>query len=339
MSRGILSTRAAQGFNAVQFDVVSTPYVGNHNAHYGTPDGITPFSVARSYVASPNATYFARVDQYVELCARFGLLAILNPYEASTYGNGGGMPDLVNAGKAACLAYGQYLGKRYGGFLNVAWQLGNDCKINNVVQFDVMQAIAQGIRSHAPNQLMVIELEYLYSTALENTGYGTFRGLMNLNGAYTYGPTYGYSLLAYNSTSTVFDGMSGTNTSSPCPSVLLEANYEFENVSRGSQTDGGTPLNLRKQSYWCSCPARLGRYTVMGMCGVSKSTAGLTSTIRLAWVALPDRGKPISTRQAPLTYCDGRTSSPPFPGGNWCRIKRTLSECPATALPNSAGCS
>jgi hypothetical protein len=254
-----LSTRAAQGFNAVQFDVVSTPYVGNRNAHHGTPDGVTPFSRAASYVASPNPAYFSRVDQYVDLCAQYGLLAILNPYEASTYGNGGGMPDLINAGKSACLAYGQYLGERYASLPNIAWQLGNDCKINNAAQFDVMQAMAHGIRSYAPDQLMVIELEYPYSTAFENTSYGTFRGLMNLNGAYTYGPTYGYSLLAYNNTSTLFDRRNGTNTSPPCPSILLEANYEFENTSGGSKTDGGTPLNLRKQSYWCMLSGQTGQ--------------------------------------------------------------------------------
>lgn len=239
------STRGSQGFNAIQFDVVSTPYVSNKNANHATPDGIAPFSSALIR-STPNATYFARVDQYVNLCAQNNMVAILNPYESASP-SGGGLPELVAAGTAACLAYGTYLGNRYKNFPNVMWQLGNDCIITTQAQFNVMQAMAQGLRAGGDNHLMTIELEFPESTAFEATGFGTFASLMNMNGAYTYGPTYGECLVAYNAGSVSFAGKAGTNTTPQCPSIMLEANYEFEH---NDGTDGGSTLNLRKQSYW-----------------------------------------------------------------------------------------
>ena len=148
------STRSSQGFNAIQFDIVATAYAGiNNNPYYGTPDGITPFSPAISYVTSPNPRYFVRVDQYVNLCAQYGLVAILNPYET-----GAGITDLVNAGMTVCNTFGQYLGNRYKNFANVMWQLGNDFTVDSQIKFNIVQALAEGILGANPNHLMTIEL-------------------------------------------------------------------------------------------------------------------------------------------------------------------------------------
>lgn len=239
-----LSTRAGQGFNAVQFDIVATPYVGNNNANYGTLDGITPF--ISTLVTTPREAYFARMDQLVNLCASYGLLAILNPYET-----GSGLADLVAAGTSACTGYGNYLGSRYKNFTNIMWLLGNDFNVANQTDFNVVNALAQGILANDSSHLMTIELNFNESTSFENTGgFGNFANSpMTVNGAYTYGPTYGYCMIARNGSGTSFGGVTGTNKTSPAPTILLEANYEFELDNAGID-DGGTYLNLRKQNYW-----------------------------------------------------------------------------------------
>ena len=257
-----LSTRGSQGFNAIQFDCVSTLYINNNNANYATPDGITPFSPATSYVTSPNPTYFARVDQYVNLCAQFGMVAILNPYET-----GGGINDLVNAGTTACNAYGRWLGNRYNNFPNVMWQLGNDCDCSSQTVLNVIQALAQGLLATAPNQLVTMQWwttgNSVSSTAFDSSNYGrnrgtygTLRNLLQMNGIYTYAPTYFESMVGYNTAAHAFGGVAGTNASPQKPSILLEANYEFENINGDG---GGTPLGLRRQGYWIQLAGQSGQ--------------------------------------------------------------------------------
>jgi Protein of unknown function (DUF4038)/Putative collagen-binding domain of a collagenase len=255
-----LSTRGSQGpgggFNAIQFDLIATSYNQRypHNPttqlNYATRDGIRPFTGA--LLTTPNETYFARMDQYVNLCAQYGLVAILNPYEGYDFLNDG-----VSAGAAACSSFGSYVGNRYKSFPNIIWHLGDDMAIRNYTQFNCVQALAEGILSADPNHLMTAELYYLESTTFDQTGFGSLSSFMSLNGAYTYGPTYGECLVAYNPPSVSFAGTAGTNKSPQCPCILLEANYEFDKY--GPLQDGGTTQNLRKQSYWLALSGMSGQ--------------------------------------------------------------------------------
>ena len=250
-----LNTRASQGFNTIQFDLVTTPYIQNNNANYATITGIRPFTGA--LVTTPNSTYFALMDTYVQKCLNLGLVAFLNPYET-----GGGLPDLVAAGTSACNTYGQFVGNRYKSFPNVLWQLGNDCLLSNSSQYNAMVSLAQGIMTADPNHLITIELFFtnssnLYVTSFDNlNSVGTFN-FMSMTGAYSYEPTYANCLEAYNKTTTTFLGQAGTNNTPQVPSVLLEANYEFESQNAGLQ--GGIPSNLRRQGYWAVLSGQSGQ--------------------------------------------------------------------------------
>ena len=135
-----ISTRARQGFNSVQFNLVATGYVGNSNANLATDDGITPFTSGTD-ITAPNETYWSRMDSYVQLCAQYGLLAILNPIESSTNTDqGGGYRYLSAAGTSGCTTFGQYVGKRYKNFSNVLWQLGNDYDDQTTTTHNIMTA-------------------------------------------------------------------------------------------------------------------------------------------------------------------------------------------------------
>ena len=254
-----LNTRASQGFNTIQFDLVTTPYIKNNNANYGTITGITPFTGA--LVTTPNPTYFALMDSYVQKCLNLGLVAYLNPYET-----GGGLGDLVAAGNTACFNYGVYVGNRYKNFPNVMYQLGNDCNLSTSADYNAMVNLAQGIMSVDPGHLITIEL-FFDTSALANlsvtsftsmNGLGTFN-FMTTTGAYTYNSAYGNCLQAYNKTTTSFLSQAGTNNTPQVPSILLEANYEFENDVGQFGGIGGTDVNLRRQSYWASLCGQSGQ--------------------------------------------------------------------------------
>jgi hypothetical protein len=259
--------RAAQGFNTIQFDLIVTGYVGNADVtNYTTRDGIPPFTGAK--VTTPNPTYFARMVQFVQIMQQNVLVAWLNPYE--TGAGGTGQSDLNNAGAAACNTYGQYVAKLFAGHSNVMWHFGNDFEASRSPSTlgDYMrliksylrlrppntndacvQALINGVRSVAANQLRGGELCF----AKGAEGVSTFDDAnflppyQNINCAYTYAPVYAEVLRAYNNSSVNFGGFgAGTNTTPPCPTIMVESDYEWEN----NVGDPGIPANMRRILWW-----------------------------------------------------------------------------------------
>jgi Protein of unknown function (DUF4038)/Putative collagen-binding domain of a collagenase len=259
--------RAAQGFNTIQFDLIATGYVGNPDGiNYTTRDGIPPFTGAK--VTTPNPTYFARMVQFVQIMRQNGLAAWLNPYE--TGAGGTGQTDLNDAGAAACKAYGQYIANLLLGYSNVMWHFGNDfqadhrpSKLRDYIRLAKsylrlhqrstndasVQALIDGIKSVAPNQLRGGELCF----AIGTEGVSTFDDAkflppyQNINAAYTYAPVYAEVLRTYNNSSVNFGGFgAGTNTTPPCPTIMVESDYEWDN----NNGDPGIPVNMRRILWW-----------------------------------------------------------------------------------------
>ena len=200
------------------------------------------------------------MDSYVGAINALGMTAILNPYEGNV-----GAKDLVKAGDTACYSYGQFLGDRFK-HADVIWHLGNDLQVTSSAIFHSFQNVARGILAADPNHLMTIELFDTprggsgFSTSFDNEGgYGSFGsvfGSKGINGAYTYGPTYGYTGVAYNGSGTSFRRVAGTNLTSPCPVILLEANYPGENLSR-RRVDGDHLSQAAVVAHSCGRPRRL----------------------------------------------------------------------------------
>src|SRR5205823_9641339 len=90
--------------------------------------------------------------------------------------------------------------------------------------------VAKGIRSADPNHIHTTELNYLTSGSLDDA---RWESLIELDGAYTYFPTYAQVLKEYNRPNFK-------------PVFMVEANYEFEQ----NHADAGSPANLRRQEYW-----------------------------------------------------------------------------------------
>jgi hypothetical protein len=259
--------RAAQGFSTIQLDLIVTNYVGNPDgAHYTTRDGIKPFTGVK--VATPNPVYFARMVEFVRIMQQNGLVAWLNPYE--TGAGGTGQTDLNKAGPAACRDYGQYVANLFVGSPNVMWHFGNDFLADQspsnlrdylrlaksylglrppMTNDACVQALIEGVKSVAPNQLRGGEVCF----SIGATGTSTFDNAkfrppyQNVNGAYTYAPVYAEVLRAYNNASVNFGGFgAGTNTTPPCPTVMVESDYEWEN----NVGNPGTPVNMRRILWW-----------------------------------------------------------------------------------------
>jgi hypothetical protein len=163
------------------------------------------------------------------------MLVFLNPIEAA-----GWLDVLRKNSIATAYGYGRFLGKRYGKFTNIIWFHGNDFQTWRTRSDTLrVQAVARGIRAEAPKQLQTVELNYLVSSSLDDP---TWRRLIAIDSVYTYAPTYAELLKAYNRPRRL-------------PSVMVEANYEFEAWHYATDLE-----TLRRQEYWSMLSGASGQF-------------------------------------------------------------------------------
>ncbi|HTS69775.1 MAG TPA: DUF4038 domain-containing protein [Terriglobia bacterium] len=241
------ANRQRHGFNSLGWIDVACAgpdYPSNKDA--ATPDGIRPFTgylsggtdFAHYDLSKPNEVYFTRLDHIVTLAAKHGLLVFIDPIETI-----GWLPTLRNNGLDASYAYGQYLGRRYKGFANVAWLNGNDFNTWKDPKDDALVlAVAKGIKAEDPAQVQTVELNVHTSSSLDDPAWAP---LIALNSTYTYSPTYIQMLHSYNQKPVI-------------PDYLVEAHYDWEEV--GKPPDFGTPSVLRREEYWTMLSGGTGQF-------------------------------------------------------------------------------
>jgi hypothetical protein len=231
-----MEDRAVHGFNSLWIDALNAgPYHPATREDGGTYDGILPFTgyvaggadTAHYDLSKPNETYFARVDQVLNIAAGYGMVVFLDPIETGQW-----IPTMQNNGAAACFAYGQFLGRRYGHFKNIVWLNGNDFNHwDDAAQEKVVLAVAKGIKSVAAEQMQTVELGIYSSSSSDDPAWGP---VISLNATYTYYPTYLQMWHSY-------------NHSPVLPTFLVEGHYDLVD----NWTDEyGTPSVLRRQEYW-----------------------------------------------------------------------------------------
>ncbi len=161
----------------------------------------------------------------VKIAAKHGILVFIDPAETN-----GWLQSLRNNGLAAAFAYGQYLGRRYKRYPNVAWINGNDFLRWRVPSDDgLVQAVAKGIQSVAPEQLQSVEINYNTSSSLDDPSWAP---IISLNSTYTYSATYIQMLHSYNQTPVM-------------PAYLVEAHYDLEDVGTPSDTERPKSCGVR----------------------------------------------------------------------------------------------
>lgn len=131
-----LKKRAEQGFTVIQA-VVLAELDGLNDP---TPEGFKPLD--DNDPAKPNADYFKKVDQVIDMADKYGLYIGLLP----TWG------DKVNGDKGGAIfnpdnaqVYGKFLGNRYKQRRNIIWILGGDRNIDKPEFATIWRALAVGI--------------------------------------------------------------------------------------------------------------------------------------------------------------------------------------------------
>ena len=231
---GFFADRQAAGFNAVWINLLCATYTGGR-ADGSTYDGIVPFTTPGD-LATPNESYFARVDDMLNLAAQHGLTVFLDPAETGSF-----LSVVSGNGVAKSRQYGRYLGTRYRSFDNIVWMSGNDFQSwSNPSDDAVVEAVALGIRDTDDRHIHTVELDYPVSGSLDDP---TWAPIIQLNASYTYYPTYAQVLTDYDRPNAL-------------PTFLVEANYEFEH----NAADLGTPQILRRQAYWSLLSGAAGQF-------------------------------------------------------------------------------
>lgn len=145
-----LRDRVRKGFTAIQavtlseFDGLRVP-----NAYGRVPlDRDDSGSFDPAYPDdSGDYSYWAHVDFIVGQAAELGLYIAMLPTWGDKFnllwGKG---PEIFSADNAR--AYGRWLGRRYADAPNIIWVLGGDRPLDNVRHFDVVRALAHGLREN-----------------------------------------------------------------------------------------------------------------------------------------------------------------------------------------------
>ena len=217
--------RQAHGINSAWIQVLCDSYAGGRS-NGATYDGIIPFTTPNDF-STPNPAYFQRVVDMVNIAAQHGVTVFLDAMDTA-----GWQSQYESNGQTKDFNYGAYLGNLLKNAPNIVWYTGNDYGSWSVTSDDTdVLAIAQGIKSTDPNHLQTLQLNGTISSSLDDQRWAN---QIDINGAYTYYPTYDEVLHAYNQTPTI-------------PTFMEEANYEFENNTGGPAT---TDETLRRQEYW-----------------------------------------------------------------------------------------
>ena len=220
-----MANRRRYGVNTLWVELLCNNKTGC-NEDGTTFDGIAPFTTPGD-LSTPNPEYFQRVDDMLKIAATHGITLLLDAVETD-----GWLATFKANGPEKAEAFGRYLGDRYRDVPNIIWMYGNDFQTwGDPVDDAVVLAVAKGIKSNDPNHIHTTELNYPTSGSLDDA---RWEPVVELDGAYTYYPTYAQVLKEYNR-----DNFK--------PIFMEEANYEFEH---NSNTDGGSSANLRHQEYW-----------------------------------------------------------------------------------------
>jgi Protein of unknown function (DUF4038)/Putative collagen-binding domain of a collagenase len=144
-----LDDRKERGFNTVLINLIERGFGGPANA-----DGALPFVPANDYTA-PNAAYFDHAEWVIDQADERGMLVLLAPsYLGINCGSQGWCDQMLDQPVTAMQSYGRFLGNRFADKDNILWVHGGDVDAANFVGVaSRVNAIANGIRERAPNQL------------------------------------------------------------------------------------------------------------------------------------------------------------------------------------------
>ncbi len=230
-----MRNRRAKGFNAILVNLIEHKFARNAPKDlYGE----APFPDMHDFSVQ-NEKYFAHADWVIRKAAENGLVVLLAPVYLGYVGKDEGFYDEVMAnGAEKCLAYGRFLGRRYGSFDNVIWVMGGD-RDPGAARENV-DMVAYGIRESDRRHLMTAHCNSESAPAEQYPG--TWLQVST---------SYAYEIVHLR--------LSWDYERKPAmPLFLIESIYEGEHNS--------TELQVRRQAYWAVLCGEFGH--VMGNCPI-----------------------------------------------------------------------
>jgi hypothetical protein len=134
-----LTTRAAQGFNVIQ-TVILAELDG-----LNTPNAYGQKPLINNDPKLLNEAYFEHLDYVIKKAKKLGIYVALLPTWGDKFNLKWGKGPVVFTPENAEI-FGQLLAKRYLKHSNIIWVLGGDRIPEETVHFDIVRAMAKGIR-------------------------------------------------------------------------------------------------------------------------------------------------------------------------------------------------
>ncbi|WP_439645468.1 apiosidase-like domain-containing protein, partial [Geofilum rubicundum] len=142
-----LADRANKGFTVIQ-TVILAELDG-----LNTPNAYGEKPLINNDPTKLNEQYFTHVDYVIEKANELGLYIALLPSWGDKFNKKWGTgPEIFNTENARI--YGELLAKRYLNYNNLIWILGGDRALENENHFEIVRAMAKGIREIDRNHLI-----------------------------------------------------------------------------------------------------------------------------------------------------------------------------------------
>jgi hypothetical protein len=233
-----LEDRAQKGFNTLLVNLVEYRYALKAPRNRA---GEAPFASPGDF-STPQAAYFDYAEAVVKKARARGFLVLLVPAylgygcpTSSSPDNEGWAAEMEKMPQATCFAYGQYVGKRFSSYDDVAFVEGGDCMPlpGGTLEACALQ-VQRGIHEAAPHALQTGH----WSPNTTSLDEAAFASTMQLNAVYRYATPHVACRQAYAHLP-------------PLPAFLVESGYENEKIQ-------GTTPPTRKYLYWASLTCTAG---------------------------------------------------------------------------------
>ena len=235
-----LHARAAQGFTAIQIELVPEGADGSVTNRSGEPVFFQPFDLA-----SLNWKYLDRVDRVLRRAEQHGLLVAMNPVWLGCC-EGGWRDVMKTNGVTKCRAYGEQIGRRFAANSNLLWIDGGDRDPGPWMEF--VRAVAEGVKAMAPAQLHTAHASSTHSSL----DVYPQEPWLDVNATYTYSTDH---VGAWTKQFHVYHCARLDYLREPAtPFFLIESTYELEHRAM--------PQKVRRQAWWSVLSGAFG--TAMG---------------------------------------------------------------------------
>ena len=260
-----MNQRASDGFNVIQavavgeHDGVRVPNAyGRMPFHKNANGNYDPCLADLDWRRGQEYSYWDHVDYIIKKAQRLGLYIALLPTWGDKFNVKWGIgPEIFNPSNA--LAYGKWIGQRYKNYKNIIWVLGGDRPLETGRHFDVVRAMARGIKEadHGTHLMTFHPFgEHSSSDCVHQEEWLDFNMYQS-----------GHSALNYPNYNKISEDLKMTPVK---PTVDAEPRYEDHPINFNSQNGYYDDFDVRQAAYWAVFAGAFGHtyghHSIWSMC-------------------------------------------------------------------------